>query len=70
MTPEAIVYEGCLRVCDQSTNLIIGPAIEKKNENGKVVQKSFGLMFLRGEQVSFIAPNLNAQLHRFNEPIL
>lgn len=67
MSPDNSVYEGCLRVCDQSMNLVLQPAIEKINVNGIIKQKSVDILFLRGDEVSFISPNMQAKLHRSSE---
>lgn len=64
MGKDGTVYEGCLRVCDQSTNLVFYPAIVKTLENGKVIEKTHACYFVRGDEICFIAQNLRAQEHR------
>ena len=64
MAKDGTVYEGCLRVCDQSTNLVFFPAVVKKLENGKVIKKEHDCFFLRGDEVSFISIDLRAQEHK------
>lgn len=65
MGQDGTVYEGCLRVCDQSTNLVFYPVnIKTVDENGKVVQKTYDCYFLRGDEVCFISQDLRSQERR------
>ncbi|KAK8871132.1 hypothetical protein M9Y10_009045 [Tritrichomonas musculus] len=68
MGQDGTVYEGCLRVCDQSTNLVFYPVNVKTVEDGKVIQKSYDCFFVRGDEVCFIAQDLRSQEHK--NPIL
>jgi small nuclear ribonucleoprotein (snRNP)-like protein len=57
MTPDAMIYEGLLHTCDQSINLVLIGTIEKRNENGNVIESERDIVMLRGDQVCFIALN-------------
>ena len=63
MTTDNIVFEGILEVCDQSMNLVLSSTKEKKMENGKIIENLIGYNFFRGENICFISPNLNNQIH-------
>jgi small nuclear ribonucleoprotein (snRNP)-like protein len=55
MCPDAMVYEGTLNTCDQSINLVLTDACEKRSENGAVATTPHEIVMLRGDQVCFIA---------------
>lgn len=57
------VYEGVLRACDGYTNLVLEDGVELRNEAGKVVTEKRQCLFLRGDSVSFVAPNDRAMRH-------
>jgi small nuclear ribonucleoprotein (snRNP)-like protein len=57
MTPDTTVYEGLFRTCDQSTNLVLIDAVEKRNEGGRVTETRRDIVMLRGDQVAVLAPN-------------
>lgn len=64
MGQDGTVYEGTLKVCDQSTNLVFYPVIVKTVVNGEVVQKSYDCFFVRGDEVCFISQDLRSQEHK------
>jgi hypothetical protein len=58
-----MVYEGLICTCDQSTNIVLFDAVEKRNENGRVVEAEPDIVMLRGDQVCSMAPNERHAAH-------
>ena len=57
MTDDNKVYQGILRATDQNTNCVLSPCIEKRQEDGNIIQKNYETFFIRGNHVIIISPN-------------
>ena len=68
MTNDQMVYSGILICCDTCTNLTLRDAVERRNEDGRVVEEKRDCMVLRGDSVCFVAPDATAESHRRSNP--
>lgn len=71
MTNESTVYQGNVIACDQHLNLVLSSPSERVYEDGRVRIKAVPnqeLLFLRGDQVSFISHNNSAQNQKVQTP--
>ena len=65
MNKESVVFKGVLISSDQVMNLVLSPAtvIKKVNENEKSTEEKDLLIYIRGEDVCWIAPSVRSAYH-------